>query len=159
MRVFLGLLVGIAVGVAAVWYVNHNQHRSRFEAATDQIKSTAQSAGTAIEDKLRSLHLTGGDITNELARTGRVIRDKANAAGQAIADATSDARTTATIKGKFVREPEISAWDISVNTTGGVVTLAGAAPSAEAVGKAMALALDTDGVRQVVSTVQIKTNK
>jgi len=101
MRFILTLLVGIALGIAAVWYFNHNKNNSQFATAGQEIKSTAQNAGDALSDKLRSWNLDREHITNELANTGRVIRDKANAAGQALKDATADARVTAAIKAKI----------------------------------------------------------
>ena len=156
MKFILTLLVGIALGIAAVWYFNHNKNNSQFQTAGQEIKSTAQNAGDALADKLHSWKLDRENITNELARTGRVIRDKANAAGQALKDATADGRVTAAIKAKYVRDSDLSAWDIHVSTTDGVVTLSGTVSSPELVGKAMGLALDTDGARQVVSTLQVK---
>jgi len=156
MRVFLALIIGIAIGIAAVWYFNHNKNNSQFHSAGEEIKSTAQSAGNALDEKLRSWKLDRESITNELARTGRVIRDKASAAGQALKDATADARVTAAIKTKLVKDPDLSAWDIHVSTTDGVVTMSGTVSSPELIGKAMELALDTDGAHQVISTLQVK---
>jgi hyperosmotically inducible protein len=156
MRVLLSLIIGIVIGIAAVWYFEHNKNNSQFHSAGEEIKNTTQSAGSALDEKLRSLHLDRDSITNELARTGRVIRDKANAAGQALKDATADARVSAAIKAKFVKDPDLSAWDIHVSTTDGVVTLSGTVSSPELIGKAMELALDTDGARQVISTLQVK---
>lgn len=156
MRVFLSLIIGIAVGIAAVWYFQRTKNNSQFQTAGQEIKNTAQQAGSTLDEKLRSLHLDKDSITNELARTGRVIRDKANAAGQALKDATADARVTTAIKTKLVKDPDLSAWDIHVSTTDGVVTLSGRVSSPELIGKAMELALDTDGARQVISTLQVK---
>jgi hyperosmotically inducible protein len=156
MRFILTLLIGIALGIAAVWYFNHNKNNSQFLTAGQEIKSTAHNAGDAIADKLRSWHLDRDTITNELARTGRVIRDKADAAGKALKDATADGRVTAAIKAKFVKDPDLSAWDIHVSTTDGVVTLSGTVASADLIGKAMEQALDTDGAQQVISTLQVK---
>ena len=51
---------------------------------------------------------------------------------------------------------ELSALSISVNTTAGVVTLSGFVNSTEDISKAMLLALETDGVREVISTLQVK---
>ena len=53
-------------------------------------------------------------------------------------------------------ESDISSLKISVNTTGGVVTLSGTVLSHEAIQKAMQLALAVDGVTQVISSLQIK---
>lgn len=156
MKIFLALVVGIAIGIAAVWYFNHDKNNSQFRSAGEEIKSTAQSAGNAIDEKLKSWKLDRESVSDELARTGRVIRDKASQAGKAISDATADGRVSAAIKAKLVKDPDLSAWDIHVSTTDGVVTLSGTVASADLVGKAMALALDTDGARQVVSTLQVK---
>ena len=156
MRFILTLLIGIALGIAAVWYFNHNKNNSQFQTAGQEIKSTAQNAGDALGDKLRSWHLDRDTITNELARTGRVMREKADAAGKALKDATADGRVTAAIKAKFVKDPDLSAWDIHVSTTDGVVTLSGTVANPDLIGKAMEEALDTDGAQQVISTLQVK---
>lgn len=156
MRVLLSLIIGIVIGIAAVWYFEHNKNNSQFHSAGEEIKNTAQSAGNAIDEKLKSWRLDRESITNELARTGRVMRDKANAAGKAVSDATADGRVTAAIKAKYVRDPDLSAWDIHVSTTDGVVTLSGTVSSPDLIGKAMEQALDTDGAQQVISTLQVK---
>jgi osmotically-inducible protein OsmY len=156
MKIFLTLLIGIAIGIAAVWYFNHDKNNSQFQTAGQEIKSTAQNAGDALSDKLHSWNLDREHITNELAKTGRVIRDKANAAGQSLKDATADARVTTAIKAKYVKDSDLSAWDIHVSTTDGVVTLSGTVESPDLISKAMALALDTDGAQQVISTLQVK---
>jgi hyperosmotically inducible periplasmic protein len=156
MRFFLTLLVGIAIGIAAVWYFNHNKNNSQFATAGQEIKSTAQNAGDALADKLRSWHLDRENITNELSRTGKVMREKADAAGKALKDATADGRVTAAIKAKYVKDSDLSAWDIHVSTSDGVVTLSGTVATPELIGTAMGEALDTDGAQQVISTLQVK---
>lgn len=156
MKTFLALVAGVAIGIAAVWYFNHDKNNSQFKSAGEEIKSTAQNAGDTIADKLRSWHLDSESISNELAKTGKVIREKTSEAGKSISDATADARVTTDIKAKFVKDSELSAWDIHVSTTDGVVTLSGTVSSPELIGKAMELALDTDGARQVISTLQVK---
>jgi osmotically-inducible protein OsmY len=55
-----------------------------------------------------------------------------------------------------VGDSALSVLNISVSTTDGRVTLSGTASSAEDIRKAMALAADTDGVREVASTLQVK---
>ena len=156
MRFIVTLLIGAALGIAAVWYFNHNKNNSQFATAGQEIKSTAQNAGDALADKLRSWHLDRENITNELARTGKVIRDKADAAGKSLKDATADARVTAAVKAKYVKDSELSAWEIHVSTTDGVVTISGTVATPELIGKAMEEALDTDGAQQVISTLQVK---
>ena len=76
--------------------------------------------------------------------------------GEAVKDVAVDARITATIKARLLKEPQLSAWDISVSTTDGRVTLAGSVSSHDLIGRAILLAYETDGVREVVSTLQTK---
>lgn len=156
MRLLLALIIGLIVGAGAVWYVQNGRSNSRIQAATNQVESAAKSAGDAIQEKLKILDLRPQEVKDELARTGQVVRRKAKEAGQALADATADARVTAAIKGKLVASRDLSALSISVNTTAGVVTLSGSVPSAEAISKAMLLAMETDGVKEVISTLQVK---
>lgn len=108
--------------------------------------------GDAIEDKLAEWHLTGDDIKADLAKTGQVIREKSEVAGEKI----SDARIVTVIKSKYVLDSNLSALDISVDCSQGDVTLQGAVASPDLIGRAMALALDTKGVRHVVSKLAIK---
>jgi uncharacterized membrane protein len=156
MKFLLGLLIGIALGAAGFWVLGSSEGRARLRAAGHQLNSTAASARDTVQDKLRILDLHADDIRDDLARTGKVVRRKAREAGQTIADATVDARTTAAIKAKFLASRELSALSISVNTTAGIVTLSGTVSSAESIGKAVLLAMETDGVREVISTLQIR---
>lgn len=157
MRILLALIIGMAVGAAAVCYFGTNDGQARVHSAGAQLQDAARSAGNAIEEKLKILDLRTNDIKEDLARTGRVVRRTAREASQALADATADARITGKIKTKLLASRELSALSISVNTTAGVVTLSGTVPSTEAIGKAMLLAMETDGVREVVSTLQVKS--
>ena len=156
MRVFLALVVGIVLGAAGLWYYSTTQGKARVESAGRQVQSAAKSAGEAVQEKVRELDLSPQKIRDELARSGQVVRRKAQEAGQALSDATADARITATIKAKLVTSSDLPRLSISVNTTDGVVTLSGAVNSADDIGKAMVLAMETEGVRQVISTLQVK---
>jgi len=157
MKVIFALVLGALIGAAAVWFYSTNQGKSTARTTGEQIESATKSARDTIQDKLKVLDLRSDDIKDELARTGKVVRRQAREAGQAIADATADARITGAIKGKLLADRELSALSISVNTTEGVVTLSGTVSSAENVSKAMLVAMETDGVREVISTLQVKT--
>lgn len=153
----LMLIIGIAIGACAVWYFQSTNKGDRSLNSTGQkIEENVRAAGDSIQQKLDQWHLRGDDIKDEMAKTGRVIRDNAHKAGNAISDATADARITTAIKTDLVRDPDLSAWNISVNTTDGVVTLSGSVSNPDQVGKAMALAMQTEGVKQVISTLQLK---
>ena len=156
MKVFFALLLGVVIGAAVVWFYNTNQGKSTMRSTGEQIESATKSARDTIQDKLKVLDLRPEQVGEDLARTGQVVRRKAREAGQAIADATADARVTAAIKAKFLADRELSALSISVNTTEGIVTLSGTVSSPENISKAMLLAMETEGVREVVSTLQVK---
>ncbi len=156
MKVFLALILGLAVGAGVVWFYVHRQS-SGTQTPAQQLDTAAKSAGDAIQERLRALKLDPQNIKEELSHGGQVVRQKAREAGQAIADAPADTRITASIKGKLIADPDLSALTISVNTTGGVVTLSGRVSSPENIGKAVLLAMDTDGVHEVVSSLQVKS--
>ena len=156
MKTFLILIVGIGIGGVAVWlYSNYHDH-PKVQSAEQKVESAAKSAVDAAQNELRVLHLRPEDIKDELARTGQVVRRAAKDAGHAVADATADARITAAIKAKLLASRDLSALNISVNTTAGVVTMSGTVASSDLIGKAIVLAMETDGVREVVSTLQVK---
>jgi hypothetical protein len=156
MRTFLVLVLGLGLGAAAVWFYSNYRNDPRMRSAGQKVENAAKTTRDAAQDKLRTLHLRPEDIKDELARTGKIVRREANEAGHAIADATADARTTASIKGKLLASRDLSALNISVNTTAGVVTLSGFVSAPEHISKAILLAMETDGVREVVSSLQVK---
>ena len=156
MRVLFALIIGIILGAVGLWYLNTNRANPQLQNAANQVQSAAKSAGNAIQEKLRILDLRTNDFKDELDRTGKIVRRKAGEAGKVIADATADARITAAIKAKLLGDHDLSVLSISVNTTGGIVTLSGTVPTPEAISKAMLLAMETDGVQEVISTLQVK---
>lgn len=156
-KMLFGFILGLAVGAFAVWYYEGQAETQSVGSARGSVSSTAGRWKTTVQEKVGDLGTD--DIKRELDRAGMVVRDKVVKAGEAISDATADARITATIKGKLLKEPGLSSLSISVDTTDGLVTLSGTARTHEEVARAVRLALDTDGVRKVVSTLQVKPAK
>ena len=156
MKTLLLLLIGAAIGIAAYLYFREPANRPKLDQATEQLSNGVSQVKTNISQKVAEIDTE--QIKRELARTGRVVQKKAEQAGAAIADATADARITAKIKSKLAMEPDLSAMKISVNTTDGVVTLAGSVTSAEQIKRAMQIALQPDGAKEVISTLQVKPN-
>jgi len=100
------------------------------------------------------------NLKDDLAHSTEAVQEKAKKAGAAIADAATNARITAAVKTKLSTELGLSALgDISVDTTDGLVTLSGTVSSKEEVNKAVKIAAGTEGVRQVISTLQVKPAK
>jgi osmotically-inducible protein OsmY len=143
---FIGFIVGVFLTATTGWYFVVARKDPRVKHTWD-----------AIDAELTVWHLRAEDIAEEMARTGKVLRRQARDFGAAVADASSDAAITAKIKAKLAMDRNLSAVSISVNTTDGRVTLAGTVSSHNQVGKAMLIALETDGVREVNSTLQVKS--
>lgn len=152
MKTFLSFLAGVLVGVAGHWYLTQPKPKSTFDDARESVRSGA----TNLKESLKET-FDRDKIKEELARTGKIIREKAGKAGNAISDATANARTTAAIKTKLVQDAGLSAFKIDVDTTDGVVTLSGTVSSHEEISKAIDLALETEGVNRVVSSLQVKS--
>jgi osmotically-inducible protein OsmY len=156
MKGFMAFLLGIVVGVLGYWFFTAGQRRGDVREAQEQIARGADKIKEDVKEVVGNISLDPNEIKEELARTGRVVRQKARKAGQAVADATENARITASIKGKLTIDPDLSALSISVDTTDGVVTLSGTVSSHELIAKAIKLAWETEGVREVISTLQVK---
>jgi hypothetical protein len=152
----IALFLGVLIGAGGYWYFTEGRMQPMTQKVEDSVVNGAGQVKDAIQAKLEALNLRSDDIKADLARTGTVIRRKARDLGGAVADATADARITAAIKAKFVANRDLPALSISVNTTAGHVTLSGKVSSPEQIGKAILLAMETDGVHDVVSTLQVK---
>lgn len=168
MRAFFnGLILGIIFGALAYWYIQKKAHehpeaQQRYEQAASQTASEASAAAHNMSDALRAkldtLDLNTDQIKDELAKTGQVVRRKAQDIGQAAVNAASDARAITEIKAKYAEDSSLSVWKISVSCSQGHVKLSGTVSSPDDIAKAIALALEADGVRDVTSTLQVKPN-
>jgi osmotically-inducible protein OsmY len=153
---FTGLVLGVVLTVFTGWYFSVARKTHHVRHAQDLTAAALQRTADVIEAKLVAWHLTSTDIQEELTKTGKVVRRQMRDLGAAIADASADAAITGKIKAKYALDRELSAWGISVSTTDGRVTLSGNVSSPKLIGKAMMLALETDDVREVSSTLQVK---
>lgn len=124
--------------------------------AADRTKEAAIDAKDAIHDKLVEWRLTPSDIKADFANGGRVVRSKAAAARAKTGEVFDHARIVTVINGKFVADSQVSAFKIKVDADQGVVTLKGTVKSVELIGRAIGIALDTDGVARVVSLLTVE---
>jgi osmotically-inducible protein OsmY len=167
-KFFNGLVFGIILGAAGFWFIQkkaneHPEAQQHYQQSMTDAGAAASKAASNFSDamkaKLETLNLQSGQIKDELVKTGEVIRRKAYDIGEAAADAASDARAVTEIKAKYAGDSTLSVWKISVSCHQGHVTLSGTVSSPDDIGKAVALALDADGVRDVTSTLQVKPNQ
>lgn len=152
MRSLLRLIVVVGLVVLLFWFVR-SSNPGLFARAGQDAKQEVGSAAREVKKAWGELDKEA--IAAELKQTGRVVRRKTEQVVRQVAEATEDARTTAAIKARYALDPNLSALDISVDTTEGVVTLAGRVDSPAEVARAMEIALEHDGVREVISTLQV----
>ncbi len=157
--------MGVIIGAAGFWFLQekgrqHPQSEQRFEQSAGKAGAAASEAAhnlsDAVKAKLETLDLRSDQIKDEMARTGKVVRRKAQEIAAQVADAAAEARVVAAIKAKYAANSNLSVWSISVSCQQGHVALSGTVASPEAVGEAIALALEVDGVADVTSTLVIK---
>ena len=123
--------------------------------------AAANATGFAIDAKdtfaakLADWKLSPSDIKADLEKTGRVVRSKAAAVGAKTGEVFDNARVVTVINAKLVADGQLSALKINVDAADHMVTLRGNVGSVELIGRAITLALDTDGVNQVVSHLNV----
>jgi osmotically-inducible protein OsmY len=165
MKFFNGLIVGIILGAAGYWFLQkqareHPEAEKRYEDSASRAgataSETAHNLSDAVKAKLETLDLRGDQVKDEMARTGKVVRRNTQDLAGKVADAASDVRAVTEIKAKYAADPDLSVWSISVSCHDGHVALSGTVPTPEGVGRAVALALQADGVSDVTSTLEIK---
>jgi len=155
MRFLLGTILGIVIGAYGLRLYEQRSSVPPVAAnpsVADTTRDSAMGVGDAVADKLAAWHLAPDDIRADLARTGEVVRAKTQGAGAKIADA----RIVTVITAKFVLDHYLSARDLKAESHDGQVTLAGTVPSPDLIGRAVALALDTEGVQNVASRITVQ---
>lgn len=80
----------------------------------------------------------------------------ARSTGKKAKNVVSDSVITTKIKADLVRDPDLKAMDVHVETVKGVVKLSGFVPSTAEASKAEALARGVDGVTDVQSDLKVK---
>jgi osmotically-inducible protein OsmY len=161
-------LVGAAAGAYAL-YTFQEKHTAAADTSkpaeagathpatslSEQARDEAKAAKAAVAAKLAAWHLTPEEISKDLSRTGQVVRTKAEAVGDSIVSATVNARIVTTIKAKYTLDKELSGRAIEVACDNGHVTLSGSTSNPALIAKAVALALDTEGVTQVTAKLAV----
>ena len=163
-----GLIIGIILGAVGFWFVQkqareHPEAEQRYEQSAAQLRTNATDAAANMSDALRAkldtLDLRTDQIKDELARNGKIFRRKAQDVGDQAVNDASDARAIVEIKAKYAADTTLSGASISVGCAQGHVTLTGTVLAPDDIGKAVAIALDADGVRDVTATLDVKAKE
>jgi osmotically-inducible protein OsmY len=107
-----------------------------------------------VSSRITEWRLSGTEIQADLDRGVAIVRTKDSVVG-APTGSTDDEVIETMVKGKLQADREVSKAMIEVDADNGEVSLKGSADSADAVGRAIALALDTQGVMKVSSEVKV----
>jgi len=121
-------------------------------AALAAVLATAALAGCEREDTRTAVNQTNQAINRAAVKTEAALEragDKAKELGTQIGKSAEEAAITAQVKADLVKDPELSALAIDVDTSGSVVTLNGKAPSTQAAARAERIAIATRGVTEV----------
>ncbi|MES2077052.1 MAG: BON domain-containing protein [Pseudomonadota bacterium] len=114
-------------------------------AAVNDAKAEQRAATTA-QANADCDRLSGSD------KAACVARGKSASAGEAVADTV----ITTKVKADLIKEPDLKAMDVHVETVNGVVMLSGFVPSQAEADKAVQLARGVKGVTEVQNGLQIK---
>ena len=85
--------------------------------------------------------------------------DKAGQAADSTGEYMDDSAITAKVKWAILRDPDLKTLEISVVTTGGVVSLTGAVDSQQSVDRAAAVARDNPAVKSVENHLTVNGAK
>ncbi len=100
---------------------------------------------------------TAGQTGVEKARqAGQELSQKTAEAAKAAEETLSDGALTAKIKAKMALDDSVKALDLNVDTVNTVVTVTGKVRTQAERDRALALARETNGVRQVVDHIKIE---
>jgi len=116
--------------------------------AEDSLGETAEKTYEQAKEKASQFAEAAAEKTGEWA-------EKAKTAGQAALEASQEASVSVKIQAKFKLDDELRGAAIEVSVDRGRVTLSGQVPSREIEQKAIATAIETRGVKEVVSRLEI----
>jgi len=140
----------LALGLSACGKTEDQTAGQRLDSAVSRTEQAASDAQQRTENAASN---AGARMEEGANRVGNAA---SNAAGSAM-DVAGEAATTAEIKAALVKDPELSALQINVDTKGGTVTLNGTAPSDSAKTRAEEIAKGVKGVASVNNMLTVQT--
>ena len=121
---------------------------SFFGLATAQAEGLSEKAGQQID---RAADKAGQAATD--------VKESASNAAESTGEYMDDSAITAKVKWAILRDPDLKTLEISVVTTGGVVSLTGAVDSQRSIDRAAAVARDNPAVKSVENHLTVKGAK
>lgn len=121
-------------------------------------EDTPASAGAlTLASRIADWKLTAEDITEDIKKSDHIERTKDVSEAGAPTGVMETGTVANVIAAKFHADSEIAPLKLGVMLADTTATLTGTAHSPEQIGRAMALALDTDAVAKVVSRIKLES--
>ena len=149
------LIFGMVLGAVGLHYYQRAQNLTpgqRLDHALDKTHDATTGARPAVAGQVEAGKIASEKIKEELAETGQKVRSEARTVGER----AEDVRIIAVIKGKYMVDSNLSVLAISVECRDGKVKLSGSVAAEEQIGRAVSLAEQTHGVRNVISLLVVK---
>ncbi|MFC3684862.1 BON domain-containing protein [Hydrogenophaga luteola] len=105
--------------------------------------------GQKIDGAINSTEQAAQQAKQDMESTAADIKREGEQAVQSVTTTATDMAITTKVKAALAADDQLSALKIEVDTVGGVVSLTGPAPSAEAAERATTLAKAVEGVTEV----------
>lgn len=128
-------------------------------AGCNKTDTSANDMVSQTEQKAKEIGAEASKGVAEVKEAGRDLAQDAKQAGNEVADKVSDAVITSSVKAELVKDPNLSALKINVDTDAGRVLLQGTAPSSTARDQAMKLAQAVKGVVSVDNQLKVEPGK
>ena len=117
-----------------------------------------RTVGQKTDQAVASAERKADEIGADARQAGRDARQAVGEAADAAANKSRDAAITAEVKARLVRDTQLSALAINVDTEAGRVVLRGSAPDTGSRSRATELARGVDGVVSVDNDLSVQRN-
>jgi len=151
--------------MSKVWHVAFMATMSSLLLTACDNDSQGRTVGQQLDSAISRTEKAGGQTlatVRELAGDAREqvksakLEETLKAAGQKISTDAEDIAIASKIRSTFIRDPELSSSQLDVETSNGVVTLKGNAPSAAVIAKAEKIANSISNVSKVNNEIIVR---
>lgn len=143
-------VTALAFGLAACNKADDNQ------TAGQKLDGAIANTEKAADNAAANASVAASNATDAAKNAAADVKDAAKDAGNAVASAADSASITASVNAGLIKDTELSAIKIDVDTKDGVVTLTGEAPSQAAKDRAGDIAKAVQGVSSVNNNLTVK---
>lgn len=128
------------------------------QTAGQKLDNATANASAAAADASAAASSAASSAADVAKNAATEAKDAAKEAGQAVAAVADEAAITAAVNAGLIKDNELSAFKISVDTKDGVVTLGGEAPNQAAKDRAGDIAKAVQGVSTVNNNLTVKAS-